>query len=144
MLLPGSLGSIQCQCVYPVTVKLLFTNASRGTPNLQDLFQHELAWGLDLLDVQVNVNYFKFGANSSFAVKAGANGPLNAESDIGPTSALFFSLAEVTRINQTIWNHTVKFNSTYFGNYSVISVTPEFIPPAGMKLTVRLYNFFRV
>lgn len=142
MLQPGSLGSIQCRCVFAMTVKLRFTNASSGTVNLQDLFQHDLASQLGLLDVQVYVNYFKFGENSSFSLKAAANGPLNVESDIGPTSEMSFTLAEITRINETLWNHTVKFNSTYFGNYSVISVTPEFIPPAGTEVTACLCQSF--
>jgi hypothetical protein len=89
------------------------------------MFQHELAQQLTLLDVQVYVNYFEFGDNSRFSLKAVANGPLNAESDIGPTSGFSFALADITRINQTLWNHTLKFNSTYFSTYSVISVTPH-------------------
>uniref|UniRef100_A0A7I4DLB7 Protein kinase domain-containing protein n=1 Tax=Physcomitrium patens TaxID=3218 RepID=A0A7I4DLB7_PHYPA len=130
MLQPGSLGTIQCRCVYPVTVKLQFINASSDTPNLQEIFQYELASQLKLLDVQVFVNYFKFGENSSFSVKAGkVDGPMNVESDIGPISGISFSVAEISRINQTIWSGKVKFNETYFGDYSVISVTPEFIPP---------------
>ena len=133
MLQPGSLGAIQCRCVYPITVKIQFTNASKSTSNLQELFQHELALGLGLADVQVYVNYFEFGVNSSFSVKATANGPLNVESDIGPISSLSFSLAEISSINQTLWNGTVIFNSTYFGTYSVISVTPQFIPSAGKQ-----------
>jgi hypothetical protein len=127
MLEPGSLGSGQCNCVSPITVKLQFATASEGTANLQDMFQHELAQQLGLLDGQVYVNYFEFGENSSFSSKAAANGPLNVESDIGPTSGFSFPLANITRINQTLWNHSVKFNSTYFGTYSVISVTA----PAG-------------
>lgn len=135
MLQPGSVGTVQCRCVYPITVKLRFTNASSSIQNLQDIFQTNLASQLGLLDIQVVVNYFKFGENSSFSVKATAaqDGPLNVESDIGSTSnsEMSFSFADITRINETIWSRKVKFNSTYFGSYSVISVTPEFIPRAG-------------
>lgn len=150
MLQPGTLGTVQCRCVYPITVRIRFANASSAAPNLQDIFQTNLATSLDLLDIQVVVNYFKFGENSSFTVKAAAtnDGPLNVESDIGSTSALSFSLAEIMRINATIWSGNVDFNSTYFGNYSVISVTPEFIPAAGtnsqLSSAQSLLNFLRI
>lgn len=132
MLRPGSDVTVQCRCVYPIIVKLRFANASSSTPNLQDIFRVDLASSLGLLDVQVLVNYFKFGENSSFSVKATNefDGPLNVESDIGSTTERSFSFAEITSINETIWSRKVEFNSTLFGPYTVISVTPAFIPPA--------------
>lgn len=130
MLLPGSLGAVTCKCVYPLTVKLRFDNASTTFPSLSAEFQHELASQLNLIDVQVLVSYFKFGVNTSFAVLAATkNNPLNTEADIGPISGKSFSASTIAGINSTLWSHAAQFNKTYFGNYTVLSVTTPYLPP---------------
>lgn len=105
---PG-LPSDSCTCVYPIRLELLVADVSTNYANWSSEFQQELASQLGLEVIQIEITAFQFtGPNLSLVIV------------IGPLTSNSFSLQESETIKTDLDHFKVHFNTSLFGNYSLV------------------------
>ncbi|CAO2160975.1 unnamed protein product [Urochloa humidicola] len=105
-------GTTDCQCAYPVRVKLLLHNVSL-TSNWSNAFLGEFASQLNVDSTQFEiVNFYVFGDTG-----------LNITMDIVPQTGVSFSADEVTTMNNSLSLHTIRVSPDLVGDYSLLNLT---------------------
>ncbi|KAH7286985.1 hypothetical protein KP509_32G031700 [Ceratopteris richardii] len=118
---PG-LASSSCVCVYPVQLQLFVENVSTTFTNWSGVFQQDLASGLGVKAVQVEITSFQLNiSNLTLAII------------IGPLTRISFSLEEASSFKSKLEKHAVLFNSSIFGNYSLLGFQ-LYEPPAPFSM----------
>ncbi|KAH7423058.1 hypothetical protein KP509_12G037500 [Ceratopteris richardii] len=105
---PGSSLS-SCVCVYPIKLSLLVENVSTTFTNWSGVFQQNLASGLGVKTIQIQITSFQFNSsNLSLAII------------IAPLDSISFPKDVSDSFRNKLIHHDVYLNNTIFGNYTLL------------------------
>lgn len=117
---PGLLAS-SCVCVYPIKIELLVEDVSTTFTNWSGVFQQDLSSQLGVRAIQIEIISFQFNSSNLSLVIV-----------IAPLSNVSFSSEEAKSIKTKLDNFRVHFNSSLFGNYTLVQFQyyKPLVPPS--------------